>query len=285
MELVLNLFSGYYRPNNRLPYFPSFTCPTVLSHLLTSSSIMNTSLDACQTVSTDSSPMSCEEIANLISSVFAFAPGSSRGRKELGRDYLRNFPLSNQLKEVPDIPGFVKELLSLENQLYLWSNVSKLPNNLSVPEDISIHILTTNIVEALRFEDIYGLVIHRSPQSYELSPASMDSLLSIQEDMRHLKVLVFLNVVLEDYWLTQPMRSRHLDLLCLENCLFADKDFLKSFLPVNKLYLVPNKHGHGKITLPESLMHLKIFCPKSEAMSPILSFFVSAQSCQKLETM
>ena len=248
---------------------------------------MSTSLDTYQTISTDSSSMSYEEIAKSISLMFGLVPGSSTSsldRKGQGRDCLRNFPLSNQLKEVPDTPGFVKELLSLENQLYLWSNVSKLPNNLSVPEDISIHILTTNIVEALRFEDIYGLVIHRSPQSHELSPASRHLFLSIQEDLRYLKVLVFLNILLSSSWLTESMCSRHLDLLCLENCVLANDDLLESFLSVNRLYLARSRYRITSMSLPESLKHLKIFCPKPEKTGPEGCFSVFADNCRNLET-
>jgi hypothetical protein len=245
--------------------------------------------DPRQIISTDPSSASDGEIAKSISSAFGFVPDSSEpslaceGKKN---DCLRNIPLDDQLNKAPGIPGFIKELLTYKNQLYLWSNVSIFPKNLSVPADIYIHIFTKDIVEELRFEDIYGMVIHQSPQSRELSWPARKFLSSLfQEDLRNLKILVFLYGFLNNWWLTDSMLSCKLDILCVENCVYPGNEFLEKFVSVDKLYLTPCRRSVGSTNLPLSLNHLEISCPKSEETDPEVLFSVSAEAVEKLRTM
>jgi hypothetical protein len=221
--------------------------------------------------------------------VFGIVPDSSTslpGFEVQQRDYLRNFLLNDELNEVPGTPRFVKELLSRRNRLFLWSKVSIFPNNLSVPDDISLHIFATDAVEKLRFEDIYGLVIHRSPQSRELSISEKQFLSSLfQEDLKNLKVLVFLDVFLEHDLLPRSIYSSKFSLLCLVNCIFVNSGFLEWFESVDELYLTPSGGTMGPTYLPPSLKRLEIFCPKPErGADPVVCYSVSAINCQALGT-
>jgi hypothetical protein len=249
---------------------------------------MDVSSNARQIVSIDSSYERQGGMAKQISAVFGFVPDSSTSSLWLSlqkKDYFRNLLLDNQLNKAPGLPGFIKELLSCKNRLYLWSNVSKFPKDLSVPEDISIHIFTADIVKEFRFEDICGMVIHRSPNSGELSlPLKKFLAFLFQEGLKNLKALVFLNVFLECEWLTESMYLCKLDLLCLENCVFANKEFLEKFVSVDKLYLTPSECNAKSIGLPKLLNHLEIFCPKSEKTDLDTYFSILARDCQTLET-